>query len=101
MLLAFCQPILACVDLASLPKGTVHWQVCKFANIGYCTLHTLILDFFPFGIDFNDTIGPRAVDAATDVILLDIPVAYNLKNHYQLFVCDLIIITGTLCPVAS
>lgn len=45
-----------------------------------------IADFFPFGTRFNDTVGPRAVDATTDAIPLELPLVYYMKNQHKLFV---------------
>jgi hypothetical protein len=45
-----------------------------------------VVDFFPFGTKFNDTIGPRAVDAASEAIPLISPIIYYMKEQMNFFV---------------
>ena len=46
----------------------------------------MLLDFFPFGIGNGDTVGPRAVDASSKVMYLDVPIIFYQKAETDLYV---------------
>ena len=51
----------------------------------YC-LYDLPPDFFPFGVDNNDSIGPRGIDETTDPISLDVPIVFFLSKQRTIYV---------------
>ena len=46
----------------------------------------MLLEFFPFGIGSGDTVGPREIDATSNVIHLDIPIIFYQKEETDLYV---------------
>ena len=46
----------------------------------------MLLEFFPFGIGNGDTVGPRAIDATSNVMHLDIPIIFYQKEETDLYV---------------
>ena len=66
-----------------MTKVYYFWAVWYQAH--YITL-LLSLEFFPFGIGNGDTVGPRAVDASSEVIHLDVPIIFYQKTETDLYV---------------
>ncbi len=61
----------------------VRYSMCAYYEECLFSLHP---DFFPFGVDNNDSIGPRAIDEVTEPITLQVPMVFYLRKEKTIYV---------------